>query len=102
MFLFIAVASTAPTALEKLKQVPTDFWIKIGIALAALIVVLVLLRKLAGANKLIVGVVVFLVVAMVGMNWIYERNEPTWATPVVEKLAKFFPAKNSYNEKQKK
>lgn len=102
MFLFAAVASSAPTALDKLRQVPPAFWLKVGIAVLALIIVVVLLRKLAGANKLIVGVVIFLVVVLVGLNWIYERNEPAWATPVVEKLAKFFPAKDSYNEKQKK
>jgi len=104
--LFFAAAAVAAseksTALDKLKQVPVDFWLKVGLGILALIVVVILLRKLAGANKIIVGVVLFVVVSIIGFNWIYERNEPSWATPVVEKLAKFFPAKDSYNEKQKK
>ena len=95
-------ATAAPTALEKLKQIPPAFWLKVGIAVVALILIVVILKKLAGANKMIVGVVVFLVVSIVGFNWIYERNEPAWATPVVEKLATFFPAKDSYNATQKK
>lgn len=98
---FLAAAAANPTALEKLKQIPPAFWLKIGIAVLAIILVVVLLRKLAGANKVVLAVVVFLVVSMVGFSWIYERNEPEWATPVVEKLANFFPQKDSYNATQK-
>ena len=39
--------------------------------------------------------------AFVGFNWIYERNEPAFLTPIVEKIAPFFPAKDSYGAKQK-
>ena len=99
---FLAAVAANPTALDKLKQIPPAFWLKIGIAVLAIILVVVMIRKLAGANKVIVAVVVFLVVSIVGFNWIYERNEPAWATPVVEKLANFFPVKDSYNAKQKK
>ncbi|MEO7597379.1 MAG: hypothetical protein ABIV50_00490 [Opitutus sp.] len=95
-------ATAAPTALEKLKQIPPAFWLKVGIAVLAIVVVVMVLRKLAGANKVILGVVVLLVVSIVGFNWIYERNEPAWATSVVEKVAQFFPAKDSYNAGQKK
>jgi hypothetical protein len=38
---------------------------------------------------------------VVGFQWIYERNEPKWATPVVEKLANFFPSKGQYAERQR-
>ena len=99
---FLAAVASNQTALEKLKEIPTDFWIKVGIAVVAIIVVVILLRKLAGANKIILSVVVLLVVSIVGFNWIYERNEPEWASPIVEKLAQFFPAKDSYNANQKK
>jgi hypothetical protein len=95
-------ATAAPTALEKLKQIPPAFWLKVGIAVVALILIVVILKKLAGANKVIMAVVILLAVSIIGFNWIYERNEPTWATPVVEKLATFFPAKDSYNTTQKK
>ena len=97
---FLAAAA-APTALDKLKDIPPAFWLKIGIAVLAIIIVVVALRKLAGANKIVLGVVVLLVVSIVGVNWIYERNEPAWATPVVEKIAPFLPAKDSYNTTQK-
>lgn len=99
---FLVIAAATSTPLEKLKEIPPAFWLKLGLAVLAIVLVVVIIRKLAGANKVIVGVVIFLVVSMVGFNWIYERNEPAWATPVVEKLANFFPAKDSYNATQKK
>jgi hypothetical protein len=99
---FLATVAANQTALEKLKQIPSAFWWKLGIGVLAIVVAVILLRKLAGANKIIVSVVVIVFVSMIGFSWIYERNEPAWATPIVEKLATFFPAKDSYNANQKK
>lgn len=100
--LFLAVASSAPTALDKLKQIPPAFWLKVGIAVVAIIVAVILLRKIAQMNKVVLTVIVLIVVSTIGFNWIYQRNEPAWATPVVEKLAGFFPTKGSYAAKQQK
>ena len=97
---FLAVVATNSTALDKLKQVPTAFWIKVGLAVLAVIVVVVVLRKLAQMNKVVLTVAVLIVLSVVGFSWIYNRNEPAWATPVVEKLAGFFPSKGSYATKQ--
>jgi len=99
--MLLLAATTAPvTALDKLKQVPPAFWLKVGLAVLAVIVAVILLRKLAGMNKVVLTIVVLVVMSVVGFNWIYERNEPAWATPVVEKLAGFFPSKGSYANKQ--
>jgi hypothetical protein len=46
-------------------------------------------------NKIVLGVGVFLVLTFIGFNWIYQRSEPSWATPVVSKLATFFPTKDA-------
>jgi hypothetical protein len=97
--LFLA-ATAAPTALEKLKAIPPAFWLKVGIAILAVIVVVIALRKVAQMNKIVLTVIVLIIMSTVGFNWIYERNEPAWATPVVEKLAGFFPSKGSYGSKQ--
>jgi hypothetical protein len=99
---FLATIAANQTALEKLKEIPPAFWLKIGIGIVAVIVAVVLIRKLAGANKIVLAIVTLLVVSIIGFNWIYERNEPAWATPMVETVAKFFPAKDSYNANQKK
>jgi apolipoprotein N-acyltransferase len=94
--LLLADAAAAPTALDKLKHVPPAFWLKLGLAVLALVAVVLLLRKVAQMNKLILALIVFLVVTFVGFNWVYQRNEPAWATPVVAKLAEFLPSKGAY------
>jgi hypothetical protein len=94
------LATAEPTAIEKLKEIPPAFWLKVGIAVLAVVLAVFLLRKVASMNKVVLAVVTFIVLTVVGFNWIYERNEPSWATPVVEKLAGFFPSKGSYADKQ--
>ncbi len=91
----------AATALEKIQQVPKEFWIGVGIVVVGLILAVFIIRKVAGTNKVILAVVSMIVVSVVGFNWIYERNEPKFLTPIVEKVAAFFPAKDSYNNTQK-
>jgi hypothetical protein len=90
--MLIAAASTAPAA-EKLRHIPMDFWWRIGVAVLAIVAAVILLRKLARVNKVVLAVVVLVVLSIIGFNWIYERNEPAWATPVIEKIAEFLPSK---------
>jgi len=95
--LFFAVAATP---LEKLKQVPPAFWFKVGVAVAALIVLVILLKLVAKVNKVVLAIIMLVVFTVVGVNWIYERNEPAFLTPVIDKIAPFLPSKGSYNAKQ--
>jgi apolipoprotein N-acyltransferase len=83
----------AAATVDRVKDIPGEFWMKLAIGVGALVLAVVLLRKLAKMNKVLLGVIVFLVLTFVGFNWIYERNEPTWATPVVQWLAEFFPSR---------
>lgn len=89
-----AVTTEASTALQRLGQVPTDFWIKIAIGVAVIVALVLVFRKLAQMNKVVLVVVAGLVVSAFGFSWIYERNEPHWATPAVSFLADFFPSKD--------
>ena len=95
--LFFAAAATT---LDKLKQIPPQFWWKVGLVVLGLIVIVTVLQKLAGANKVVMAVIAFVVVMIVGVNWIYERNEPAFLTPLVDKIAPFLPSKGSYGAKQ--
>lgn len=89
-----AAKSTAPaTALDRLKAVPPEFWLRLSWAVAALLAIVFILRKVAKMNKAVLAVVTFLLVTIVGFNWIYERSEPPWATPIVAFLAGYFPTK---------
>ena len=86
--------------MDKLKTIPPQFWWKLGLVMVALVVVVLVLQKVAGMNKMVLGIIAFVVVTIIGFNWIYERNEPAFLTPIVDKIAGFFPAKNSYGAKQ--
>lgn len=100
MILFAAATAAAPTAMDKLKQIPPAFWLKVGIAVLVVVAAVIVLRKVANMNKVVLTAIILVVLSSVGFSWIYERNEPAWATPVVEKLAGFFPSKSSYKSKQ--
>jgi len=95
--LFLAV-----TLAEKLGKIPTDFWVYLGLAVLSLVALVIVLRKLAGANKFVLAIVCAVVISVVGFNWIYERNEPKFLTPFVDKISGFFPTKAGYNAKQQK
>jgi amino acid transporter len=90
----------AVTAVEKMKTLPPGVWVKIGIAIAALLVAVFVLRKVMRMNKVIAGVVVFVVFTVVFFSWVYNRNEPKFMTPLMDRLAPFFPSAGAYNAKQ--
>jgi hypothetical protein len=84
----------AATVMEKLKDVPPRVWWLVGGGIVAFIIFVVVIRKIMdGGNKFILGGIVALAVFIIGLQWVYERNEPAWATPAVEFLARFLPSK---------
>ena len=95
--LFLAAA---PTALEKLKHVPPAFWWKVGAAVLIIIIIAIALQRVAQMNKMVLAIIVFVIFTVVGVNWIYERNEPAFMTPVIDRIAPFLPSKGSYGAKQ--
>ena len=50
MNFFAAAAPTNPSFLDRVREVPADVWLKIGLSVLALIVVVIVLRKLAKMN----------------------------------------------------
>ncbi len=77
----------AQTTLEKLKQVPAHTWWMIALGVGAFFVLLLLVRLAGQVNKFLLGGIVVIIVFVVGMEWVYDRNEPAWATPFVDTLA---------------
>ncbi|MFZ5494570.1 MAG: hypothetical protein ACOZE5_04450 [Verrucomicrobiota bacterium] len=90
----------AVTALEKLKTLKPDVWLKIGVAVGVVIAAVLVWRRVMKMNKIVAGVVVFVVVTVVFFSWVYNRNEPRFLTPIVEKIAPFFPSAADYASKQ--
>ncbi|HYC71066.1 MAG TPA: hypothetical protein VEB66_07670 [Opitutaceae bacterium] len=90
----------AVSAMEKMKQIPPGTWLNIAIAVGAVIGAVFLVRRVAKMNKVIVGVVVFVFGTILFFNWVYYRNEPRFMTPVINKIAPFFPSAGAYESKQ--
>lgn len=90
----------AVTALERLQRIPPRFWLQAAVAIVAVIVAVTIVRSLARLNKVVVAVAAFVVLVILFFSWIYNRNEPRFLTPVIDKIAPFFPSKNSFEKKQ--
>lgn len=90
---FAAAATSQVAFFERMRQVPPEFWWKMAIGIGAVVAAVIILRKVAKMNPLLLSIGLAFAGAMIGMNWIYERNEPKWATPVVQVVAGFLPAK---------
>jgi hypothetical protein len=90
----------AVTALEKLQTLPPAIWLKIAIAIGAFILTIFLFRRVMKMNKIIAAIIVFVVGTVVFFSWVYNRNEPAFMTPIVERVAPFFPSAGSYAAKQ--
>ena len=90
----------AVTALEKAQSMKPEVWLKIGLAIVGFILVIFFLRRIMRMNKIIAGVIVFVVFTVVFFSWVYNRNEPKFLTPIVEKIAPFFPTAGAYSNKQ--
>ena len=87
------ILAAATNATSRLRDIPAAFWLNLALVILAIVAGVFVLRKIAGFNKVVFAVIVAIGLTVVGFNWIYERNEPAWATPVVQWLAGFFPTK---------
>jgi uncharacterized membrane protein len=92
----------AATTLEKIQAVPVKVWLNLGMAVLIFIAAIIVIRKAAEMNKVLLSVIVFVILTSVGFNWIYARNEPKFMTPFIEPLAKFFPSAGKQAEKEKR
>ncbi len=90
----------AVSALEKVANVPGKIWLNLGIALLIFMGVVYVAKQAAQVNKIWLAIIVFVVLTLVGFHWIYSRNEPKFLTPLVDKIAPFFPSAASYGAKQ--
>jgi cytochrome c biogenesis protein CcdA len=92
----------AITVVDRLQKIPKEVWITLGLTIGIIVALVIIFRKLQGANKIWLTIIAGVVVSIVGFQWIYERNEPKFLTPFVQKIAPFFPSKIDYNKNQQK
>ena len=96
----LLAVTKAATIADHLRHIPMDFWLRLGLGVLTIVVTIILLRKLAHMDKTVLTVVAGLVISVLGFNWIYERNEPHWASPVVDVLSGFLPTKGKVEQKK--
>ena len=90
----------ALSAFEKAAKIPSSFWLKLFLVIVAFIVAIFVMRKLLEVNKFVFISVGLLGSFIIGFQWIYERNEPAFLTPIVDSVATFFPSKGAYQISQ--
>ncbi len=94
------IFAATTTALDKLQKVPREFWLKAGLAIAAVIIVFIIIQKVLKINKFVLGGAIFIGGGLMWFNWIYHRTEPKFLTPLVDRIAPFFPSAGAYDAKQ--
>jgi hypothetical protein len=92
--------AAAQTTLDKLKAIPPAFWGKIGIGVLSVIIVFIVIQKVLKINKFVLGGVVFIGGGILWFSWIYNRNEPKFLSPIIDRIAPFFPTAGAYETKQ--
>ena len=58
------------------------------------------IQKVLKINKFVLGGVVFVGGGLMWFNWVYHRTEPKFLTPIVDRIAPFFPSAGAYETKQ--
>jgi predicted membrane channel-forming protein YqfA (hemolysin III family) len=76
---------------EKLRNVPLKSLAYLGLGVLALAVIIFLIKKAAGVNRIFLILIGGMVIVVLTMTWVYDRNEPKFFTPFVDKIAPFFP-----------
>ena len=102
MIPLLAAATEKVTPLTKLQNVSGQFWVKVILGFIILAVVIAVLKWLNGMNRIIMIIIACVIMGVAGFNWIYERNEPAFLTPIIDPIARsgFFPSKGAYEGKQ--
>ncbi|MFA6959227.1 MAG: hypothetical protein WC205_00570 [Opitutaceae bacterium] len=92
----------ATTAIQKVQAVPPKIWMNLGLGILILVAAIILIKKAAEMNKMLMAIIICVVVTIVGFNWIYSRNEPKFLSPIIDRLAPFFPSQTEKAQKAKK
>lgn len=94
--------AASPSALDKLRQIPSQAWINLGICVLAVVLVVKTWRALRRFNDYAPWIGATLAGSFIMFYWVYERTEPPFLTPVVERLAYFMPSKAKQSQQIEK
>jgi hypothetical protein len=68
-------------------HLPPNFFTKAGIFLAIVVVIVIAVRLVRRSNKIFLSIFCAVGFFLLFFNWIYNRNEPAFLTPIIEPLA---------------
>lgn len=74
-------------------KLPPDFLSKTAVFIGLVVIVVLVIKIFHSSNKIFLSIFLACVVGIICFNWIYNRNEPEFLTPVIEPLSQFFPTK---------
>ncbi|MFA5057246.1 MAG: hypothetical protein WC485_03970 [Opitutaceae bacterium] len=86
----------ADSVMEKLRHLPRHEVVNLGLIILVLIVAVIVIKRAAKMNKLVLGMIILVTIVVVGFTWVYERNEPKFLTPLINQIAPFFPQQPKY------
>jgi hypothetical protein len=64
-----------------------DFWIRVALISGSVMGILWLFRTIHRFSKLLFWMILGSLFSIFSYNWVWEREEPSWATPMVERVA---------------
>jgi flagellar biosynthesis protein FliQ len=100
---FVRVIAAAPPSLwDQFRSVSKQTWINLAICVLAVVVIVRVWRGLKKINDFVPYIVAVLAAFLIFFYWVYERCEPRFLTPLVEKLAPFFPSKSTQELNEQK
>jgi MFS superfamily sulfate permease-like transporter len=82
----------AVSVLEKIRHLPRKNLINLGLGILVLLIVVLVVKQARKINKYVLLAIVVVTIAVLGFNWVYQRNEPKFLTPVIDMIAPFFPS----------
>jgi energy-coupling factor transporter transmembrane protein EcfT len=95
----LALLAAQPSLADKLRRVPTETWIQLLITVFAIFVVIRVWKGLRQINEFVPYLVAGLTCAVLFLLMVYNRNEPRFLTPLVERMTHFFPTKSAQEQR---
>ena len=102
LLLPLTLAAAQASAWDQLRDVPKQTWINIGICVLAVVIVIRVWRALKKVNEFMPYIVAVLAALLIFFYWVYDRSEPRFLTPSVDKLAPCFPSKSTQKQIEEK
>lgn len=94
----LVLAAQSSSLLTKLKQIPSQTWINLALCVAAIVIISKMWKMLKGIGSAMPWVVLFIAGFMMLSYWTYNRTEPRFLSPFVDKLTLILPTKAQHDE----